>query len=189
MVRKTFNRKTPLHDLLLVLGFIAFLTVTFLFSWKYFVKRAEEDVSNTKPEYFPVVVVTPNKSELVFVEELKKYKQSVSTYTFLASDENLVNQQLKKAQSERRGKGIPQISVKSISEGKQLIEVKIGGDGLFNAKYEATDREFKPLTLTTSGPLFVLLPCASTVFFGFVGFGILNLILWWLNKRENIALV
>lgn len=180
MVGKTFSR-----SLLLVLGFIAFLVVTFTISWKYFEKRAEEDVSNIKPEYFPVVVVTPNKSELVFVEELEKYKQSNSSYTFLISDENLVNQQLEKAQSERRGKGTPRVSVKPISEGKQLIEVKIGGDGLFDAKYEAAGKEFKPLTLTISGPGFVFLPCGTTFIFGFIGFFLLRLILWLLKRKQN----
>lgn len=181
-------RKTFLRSLLLIFGFIAFLVLTFNISWKYFEKRAEEDVSNTKPEYFPVVVVTPNKSELVFVEELEKYKQSNPNYTFLISDENLVNQQLEKAQSERRGKGTPRISVIPISEGKQLIEVKIGGDGLFDAKYEAADKEFKPLTLTTSGPGFVFLPCGVTFIFGFVGLFLLRLILWFMKRKQNIAL-
>ena len=182
-------RKTFLCSLLLVFGFIAFLVVTFAISWKYFEKRAEEDVSNTKTEYFPVVVVTPNKSELVFIEELEKYKHSNPNYTFLVADENLVNQQLEKAQSERRGKGIPRISVKSISEDKQLIEVKIGGDGLFDAKYEAVDKEFKPLTLTISGPGFVFLPCGLTLVFGFAGLYLLRLILWFMKRKQNIEIV
>ena len=175
--------------MLLIVGFIAFLILIFTVSWKYFEKQAEEDVSNTKPEYFPVVVVTPKKSELVFVTELEEYKKNNPNYTFLISDEKLVNQQLEIAQKDRRGKGTPQISVKPINKDKQLIEVRIGGDGLFTAKYEATDKEFKPLTLTVSGPLFGLLPCGTTIFFGFIGFIILNLILRLLRKRQNNALV
>ena len=189
MGKSSFGGKHFSRSLIWVLGFIAFLALTFSVSWKYFEKRAEEDVSNTTPESFPVVVVTQNKSELVFINKLEKYKQENPNYTFLISNEDLVNRQLQDDQKRRGGRGTPKITVKPISEGRQLIEFEIVGDKVLNVKYEAADKDFKPLAWTVIGPLFSVLVCGAALLCGFVGFGLLNLVLGWLRKRKNRALV
>ena len=173
--------------MILVSSFIGFLVLTFVISWEYFEKQAEEDVSNIKSDYFPVVVITPNKSELVLTKNLEKYKKDNPNFSFLipSGKEDLINEQLNDGQIRRHGKGTSQISAKTIAEGKQLVEFEIIGDGLFLSRYEATDKDVKPLMFKLSGPMFAMLPCGATIFFGFIGLFLLRFILWFVKRKRN----
>ncbi len=183
--------KRILRALGLVLGFTAFLVLTFAISWRYFEKQAEQDFSNTKPEYFPVVVVTPNKSELILTKDLEKYERDNPNYSFLIPNgkEDLISEQLNADQIRRNGKGTPRISAKTLAEGKQKIDFEIVGDGLFLSRYEATEKEVKPLIFTSSGPMFVIFPCGATVFFGFIGFFLLRFILWFVKRQQKSKII
>ena len=191
MIEKTSRIKKSLRLLPLVAGFFAFLAIAFIVSWKFFENRMQEDVSNTNPTYFPVIVFTPEKSEAVLLDKLEQYKQNNQNYSFLVPDgkEDLINKQLREDQMRRHGKGTPRVTAKNIAEGKQLIEFEIVGDGLFLSRYEATDKDIKPLTFTLSGPLFVLLPCGTTLVFGFIGYLLLQFTLWSLRKTQNIEMI
>jgi hypothetical protein len=191
MSKNFSNSKKFLRKLILAFGFIAFLILVFTISWKYFERKVESDISNVKVTEFPVVVIAPEKSEIILLDSLETYKRNNPTYSFLvpSGKEELINQQLEKSQRERGAKGKPQVRAKPVSEGKQSIELEIFGDGFFLARYEATEREVKPLTLKMSGAGFVFLPCASTFFFGFIGFFLLRLILWFIKRKQNTGLV
>jgi hypothetical protein len=110
---------------------VPLVVLSFKISWNYFESEREEDLSNTRPEWFLVVVITSGKSELVFLEDLEQYKQKNPNCTFLvpSGKKDLINYQLEIAQKDRRGKGTPQINVQDLGDGKQLIEVEILGDG------------------------------------------------------------
>jgi hypothetical protein len=177
------------RTLLLSVGFVVFLVVTFIVSWKYYEKRFETDVSDSRPNDFPVVINTPGRSELILLGDLEKYKERKTEYSFLVSDEKaeLINKQLEADRVLRGGKGIPTITAKPLEAGKQLIEVEINGDGLWDSRYEATDKDVRPISLTVSGPGFPFFPCAATAGFGMVGFILLQGILW-LSRRMRIKL-
>ncbi len=191
MIANSSKKRKILHSLIWILGFIIFLVLTFVISWKYFEKQAEEEVSDTKPEYFPVVIITPNRSELVFTKDLEKYEKDNPNYSFLIPNgkEDLINKQLNDDQIRRNGKGTPRISAKTLAEGKQEIEFEIIGDGLFLSRYEANEKEIKPLMFKSSGPMFVIFPCGATFFFGFIGFFLLRFILWFVKRREKSELI
>lgn len=176
-----------LRSLIWFSGSTAFLIIIFAASWKYFEKQAEENVLNTEPEYFPVVVITPDKSELVFAKDLDKYEKENPNYSFLIPNgkEDLINKQLNDDQIRRHGKGTTRISAKTVAEGKQEVEFEIIGDGLFLSRYEATDKEMKPLMFKSSGPMFVMFPCGATFFFGFIGFLLLRCIIWFIKGRQK----
>ena len=189
MVAESSKERKILQSLILVSCFIGFLILTFAISWKYLEKQAEEDVSNTKPEYFPVIVITSDKSELVFTKDLEKYEKDNPNYSFLISEigmEDLINKRLDDDQIRRHGKGTPRISAKMLAEGKQEIEFEIITDGFLVSRYEATEKEVKPLMFKSSGPGFVFLPCGATFFFGFVGFFLLRFILWFIKRQQKI---
>lgn len=189
MIENTSKTRKLLRSLLLVVGFFAFLITAFILSWNYFESRMQRDASN--PESFPVVVITPEKSEVVWLDNLEQYKQDNQDYSFLVPEgkKNLINEQLQEDQMRRRGKGSPRIIARNITESKQLIEFEIIGDGLFPSRYEATDKDIKPLTFTLSGPLFVFLPCGTTLVIGFIGFVLLQFTLWFLRGEQNIEMI
>ena len=172
----------------ITIGFVLFLVISFIVSWKYFERRATEDVFGSRPDYFPIVINSPGKSELILLEDLDKYRNRYPDYSFLVPDEKaeLINRQLQSDQQERRGKGVPKITATKIAEGKQLVEVEIIGDGLWDSKYEATDKDITPLKFTLSGPLFPMFPCATTMILGIVGFVLLQVLLWWSRKGLNL---
>ncbi|HEX8251379.1 MAG TPA: hypothetical protein VF599_24615 [Pyrinomonadaceae bacterium] len=177
--------------MILAFSFITFLVLIFAISWRYFETPAERDVSNINAKDFPVVFIAPERSEIIVLNSLETYKRNNPAYSFLmpVGKEELINQQLEKSQREKGAKGKPQIRAKTISEGKQLIELEILGDGFFLSRYEATDKEVKPLALKMSGAGFVFLPCAATFFFGFTGFFLLRLILWFIRRKQNTGMV
>ena len=98
----------------------------------------------------------------------------------------LINARLRADQVERGGKGIPSISATNISEGTQLIDVEISRDGLWESRYEATDKDVRPLSCTLAGPMFIFLPCGSTVVIGSLGFAVLQLLLWWTRRVKHL---
>ena len=177
------------RTVLLSVGFVIFLVVTFILSWKYYEKRMERDVSGERPDDFPVVINTPGKSELIYLADFEKDKRGGIEYSFLVPDENaeLIDEQLKADQVRRRGKGIPKITATTLTPGRQLVEVEISTDGLWDFKYEATDKEVRPHSFTVAGPGFVFLPCTATVGFGIIGFILLQGVLW-VSRKSRIKL-
>ena len=175
---------------LLVLMLVPLVVLSFKISWNYFESEREEDLSNTRPEWFLVVVITSGKSELVFLEDLEQYKQKNPNCTFLvpSGKKDLINYQLEIAQKDRRGKGTPQINVQDLGDGKQLIEVEILGDGLYRGRYEANEKEVSPLSVTSLGPMFPLLPFAVAVFAGVVEFLVIGFVIWVVKGRQKIDL-
>ena len=188
MVQASSGRKNYLHKFLVTVGFIVFLFLIFTASWKYFEKQAERDYSNVEPNEFPVVLMTPGRSQIIILDSLKTYQQKDPVYSFLVPDgkEELINRQLKESQKERGAKGIPEIRVTRLGDGRQQIELEISTDGFFLARYEATDKEVRPLTFKSSGPLFPIFPCGATFFFGFVGFYLLRLVLWLIKRKRTL---
>lgn len=177
-----------LHSLLLVIGFTVFIFLTFWLAWKYFEKRAEQDVSLLNPTYFPIVAITSDKSKVIMFDEIESFKKDFPNITFLVPKDkaDVIDQQLQIDQKERGGKGIPRIKATDLGEGKQLIEFEIMGDGFYLSRYEATDKTVKPLTFKISGAGFVFLPCGATFIIGFIGFIFLRITLWLLKKRQKI---
>ncbi|MEK7722958.1 MAG: hypothetical protein AAB336_01290 [Acidobacteriota bacterium] len=125
------------------------------------------------------------------MEDLEKYKQNNPSFSFLIPNGKveLINAQLIEDQKRRGGKGIPKVVTETIADGKQLIEFEIMGDGFFLSKYEARDKEIKPLMFKLSGVGFVFFPCGITFLVGFVGYFLLRFILWFVKRRQNVELV
>lgn len=183
--------KKFLRSLILTVGFVGFLVLIFTLSWKYFENRAERDVSNEQATEFPVVFMTPGKSRIVLLSSLKDYEKNDPVYSFSVPDgkEESINRQLEESQRERRAKGRPVVRVTPLGGGRQLIELEILSDGFFTARYEATDKEVRPLTFKSAGVGFVFLPCGATFFFGFIGFYLLRLTLWLIKRKQNTELI
>jgi hypothetical protein len=175
-----------------VLGIIAaflLLLVISVVSWKYFEKQAERDVSNQRPDDFPVVVISPEKSELVFLKDIESYREQNPGTTFLIAPERLglINSQLQADQAKRHGKGTPRIGAADLGGGRQLIDFEIIGDGLFRSKYEASTDSFRPVSLTVSGPGIMIVSCYVTLLAGVLAYILLRLLLWW-SRRKRAAI-
>jgi hypothetical protein len=176
------------RSLLLVIGFIGFIFMSFWLSWQYFEKQAEADVSSMNPTYFPIVAITSDKSKVIMFDEIDSIKKEFPNFTFLVPNDkaDLIDKQLQADQKERGGKGIPRIKATEIGEGKQLVEFEIMGDGLYVSRYEAAEKTVKPLTFKLAGPGFIFLPCGTTFIVGFIGFIFLRAILWFLKRRQKV---
>ena len=188
MLKENSKFNNFLHSLLIVVGFTVFIFLTFWLSWKYFEKRAEQDVSSINPTYFPIVAITSDKSKVIMFNEIESVKKEFPNVTFLVPKDkaDLIDKQLQIDQQERRGKGIPRIKATDIGDGKQLVEFEIIGDGFYLSRYEATEKTVKPLTFKLAGPLFVFFPFITTFLIGLIGFIVLRIALWFLKKRQKI---
>lgn len=188
MIKENSKAKKFVCSLLLVIGFTAFIFLTFWLSWKYFEKRTEVDISLINSTYYPIVAITSDKSKVIMVNEIESIKKEFPNVTFLIPKDkaDLIDKQLQIDQKERGGKGIPKIKATDIEEGKQLIEFEIIGDGFYLSRYEATEKTVKPLTFKLAGPLFIFLPCGTTFLVGFIGFIALRITFWFLKKRQKL---
>jgi hypothetical protein len=102
------------QKLLYAARFFALLVLSFVLAWKYFEKRAEIDVTSKPVHQFPVLIVRPGTAELVQIDTAMPYvaKSPVDS----------------------------EIRATSNGDGKQMIELEISSDGLYRARYEATDK-------------------------------------------------
>ena len=178
-----------LRSVVSVLGFSVFFLVVFFFSFKYFEKKLEEDVSALNSEYFPIVAIQPERVEIIKLNQIENFKKEFPSTSFLVAEgrELLVNQQLKEFLQNQNGKGIPSIKTTQIAEGKQLIEFEISKDGLFRSRYEATEKTVRPLTFVSAGSGFVFFPLITSFAICLIGFllwrGILLIVKF--NKKQN----
>lgn len=178
MLQEACDEWRILRGVLIVLGFAAFVALTFAISWKVFENRAERDVSNSYVEDFPVVITTSEGSEVILRSSLETYRTDHPDYSFLVPDgkRDLINQHLRASQRDKRAKGTPVVRVEQLADGKQLIELEVYTEGLFVSRYEASDKEVGPLTIKLAGPLFLIFPCGSTLIVGILGLGLMNLV-------------
>lgn len=162
------------------------MILTFGASFKYFENRAAWEVSGGNYSEFPVVVLRPLGAKIVFINSDGQYEGKSVGDSFIvpSGKEERVNDWLN-AGREHDGRDPRALRVTPIGDGRQLIELEIFGDGLFLSRYEATENEVKPQSLTISGPLFVFFPCGATLVIGFIAFGLLELILWFTRRSAG----
>ena len=173
--------------LLFFFGSILFLIITFVASVKFLEKRLEDDVSKSDVKEFPVVVITHDSAKVTLIDTSERSKDKDQNFSFLipVGQEDKVNQWLRLSQQNRGAKGLPEVRVKQISEGRQEIELEIYSDGFFVSRYEAEDKQIRPLMLKITGPGWVFYPCSATLLIGGVSFGILQFGLW-LSRRIRL---
>jgi hypothetical protein len=163
---------------------MALLVVTFKVSWSFFEKRAERNGSDIKKSEFPVVLVSPVQSKIIYANQIQGYLREEQYSSMLIYEGNL---ELVKKQLERPDGGQPSIAVKDISKDRQLIELETHGEGLFFARYEATQNDVTPLTLKMSGPLFVMYPALVSLFFAIAGGFAVHFLLRAFEKKNRIS--
>lgn len=151
--------------------FVVSLGLVFFVSWKYYAHLATQDYSSGgDTTYFPFVAMTGEGAEIVYMYEWKRFEKEHPECTLLLPEGDLerIDRELERSQERRSGKGTPIVRLISSEPGKQLIEFEIVGDGLFESRYEATERTIRPLSFTLSGPLFVVRPCGVTILVGII---------------------
>ena len=171
-----------------VLGFTVFLLVTFFLSIKFLEARSERPTQSPPQYYLPVFVTLGEKYELIQIQLLEIIHKENPNYSYLVRIDNLdeINRQLvDEYKNKKYGPAIPQLKVEQLTPGKQLIIIYYSGDGLFEHKYEASEKNFKSLTYKLQGPGFIFGPCFFTGCIGLVAFGVLQFIWWYLKEKQN----
>src|ERR671939_1439078 len=118
-------------------------------SLKIFDLLSVSDVGDIRGEMlgiFPVLVMTPDKAQIVRLNELNDFTQSHPTYSFLVphGEENRVQEKIV-AQYGGGSDVYPKYNLKRLSEGRQYLEVGVyGDDTTLITMYEASDKEIFP---------------------------------------------
>lgn len=173
----------------LVLIFLLFLYATLLLSFKYFEAVSEREVPTPPIPILPVFVTLQDKYSIEQITYLEIVQRENPNYSFLVKTENLdtINRELVEEYGSKN-RDIPQLTVEQNSVDKQIVTVFFSTDGLLEHRYEATEKEIKPLTYKLQGPGFVFGPCAVTAIFGLIVFCLFRFILWYLRKKHKTNL-
>lgn len=185
-INKKFWLKS-LRSVVLVFGFTGFLIATFMFSFDYLAKKSEREVPIPTPDYFRLFVTAEGKFDVIKFGELEGFKIINPNYSLLIPKERLeeINENFHLKALEKKVESVPKIKIESEAEGKQTIKISHGGDGIYDFRYEATEKNFKPLTMNRQGPGFIFEPCFITIIIGFVTFCLLKLALWYLRRKNK----
>ena len=172
----------------MVLGFIAFLILTFILLFNYFEANAEREVQKPTPDFFRVYVSSEGNGKVIRFEDLETFKKEHPNYSFIISKDDLpnVNKAVEDQGRKENPKSIPRITIENEFSDKQIIKISHGGDGIFTFRYEAKEKDFKPLTTNIQGPGAVFMPCFITGFLGFVVFYLLRFVKWYQKRKQKI---
>ena len=171
----------------MVLGFIAFLFATFIILLNYFEADSEREVQKPTPDTFRIYVSSEGNGKVIRFEDLEAFKKEHPNYSFIVSKADLlnINKMVEEQGRKENPKSIPRITVENEFSDKQIIKISHGGDGIFTFRYEAREKDFKPLTTNIQGPGAVFPPCIITGIVGFVIFYLLRFVLWYQKRKQK----
>lgn len=156
--------------------------------------KLERHEVTTIPGNFPIVVVTGDKAQIVYGDELEKFKQQHSDYSFLVPAEKyeLFREQIK---SNTRARQNPNSNVwdanfrteaVALDRQKFVVYATWDDDRENTGEYEATDKELFPKyhkVYFGPGKVFVTFPTALLLTAGL--WSVLGIVAWyWRRKRR-----
>lgn len=162
MSRSPSRAQTWLRRNILTLLFL----VAFIASCPLSVRRHEtetiRDVATLDKErmrYFPILVLTAEKAEILYLGDMPRLAQLGKDYHFLVPPgKELFYQERLQASFTGARDAIPKFEVEQISPERQRIMLGIYGDGKTVSWYEATDKEIFPQKEQSQEPLDAAVP-------------------------------